>query len=373
MTAEDPPAPPTRSPFRLLGRFLVWAAIYFVLDFTIAVVCRHLIPWWDATAAERAYRRPSAEYHHGLAANVTATALWGGAPYPYRTDALGLRAADTGAVPLVAARRRTLLLGDSFTEAVGVSYGASYAGLLDSLARTNGGEVLNAAVLSYSPSLYFRKARYLLDRVGLKIDAIVVALDVSDPYDEVERYRVRSDGQVESVEAEEPLARRISLWLRIHTVWGRAIGALALAQERLARPLPIAVGSMPSTWTCRGARPTPLGVEGLARAAEGMDSVVQLAHRHALPIAVVVYPWEDQILKGEVRSCQAEFWSSWASRREVPLVNLYPLFIGGRPADSVVRRYFIPYDVHWSPAGHRLVADSLWNSVVGRLISGDQP
>ena len=365
--------PGRRRPFPVLRGFLVWVAVYLVLDFMAASVCRRVIPWWDATEAERAYRRPSVEFHHGLAPNVIATALWGSATYPYLTNSLGLRAPDTGTVPLVSTLRRTLLLGDSFTEAVGVSYQASFAGLLDRAARARGAEVLNAAVLSYAPSLYFRKARYLLDHRGLKIDAMVVAIDVSDPYDEIERYRAEPNGQIVTAEPPEAWPRRLSLWLRVHTVWGRVLGSLALAQERLTKSLPTAAGDMPSRWACRGDAPTPWGGRGLARAAEGMDSLLQLASGRGLPLAVVIYPWEDQIVRGERRSCQSDFWSSWAAERRVPLVNLYPLFVGREPMDSVVRKYFIPFDVHWSAAGHRLVADSLMASVVGRLITGAHP
>jgi hypothetical protein len=216
--------------------------------------------------------------------------------------------------------------------------------------------------------LYFRKARYYLDEVGLKVDALVVALDVSDPYDEVERYRVSEGGQVISVEPPEALARRISLWLRIHTVWGRAIGSLVLAHDRMSRRLPVAVGNMPSTWACRGGATTTIGAEGFARAAEGMDSLVSLTRRHHIPMAVFIYPWQDQILQGELRPCHVLFWTEWARSRSIPLVNLFPLFIGAGSRDSVATRFFIPYDVHWNPAGHQRIADSLMVTVVGSLI-----
>jgi hypothetical protein len=351
-----------------LRSIIAWLMVYLLVDLGAAALCRRLVPWWDATATERSYRIASEHYHHGLAPNVVTTGAWGGAPYPFRTNSLGFRAGDTGAVALASGRHRTLLLGDSFTEGVGVAYSASYAGLLDQAARTHGGEVLNAAVVSYSPSLYFRKARYYLDEMGLKVDALVVALDVSDPYDEVERYRVSEGGEVVSVEAPEALPRRISLWLRIHTIWGRAIGSLVLAHDRMSRALPVAAGNMPSTWACRGGAITPAGTEGFARAAEGMDSLVSLTRRHRIPMAVFIYPWQDQILRGELRPCHVLFWTEWARSRSIPLVNLFPLFIGTERADSVATRFFIPYDVHWNPAGHRRMADSLLATIVGTLI-----
>ena len=48
-------------------------------------------------------------------------------------------------------------------------------------------EFLNAGVLSYSPSIHYRKIKYLLDR-GLQFDEVVLLSDSSDVEDEATSY-----------------------------------------------------------------------------------------------------------------------------------------------------------------------------------------
>src|SRR5262249_13185665 len=65
----------------------------------------------------------------------------------------------------------------------------SFAGLLAKAGeqRPDRIEFLNAGVASYSPSIYYKKIKYLLDR-GLKFDEVVLLSDSSDVEDEATSY-----------------------------------------------------------------------------------------------------------------------------------------------------------------------------------------
>src|SRR5690606_2268526 len=56
-------------------------------------------------------------------------------------------------------------------------------------------EVLNAGVLSYAPSVYYRKTAWLLE-AGYAFDELVVYLDVSDIQDEAIAYREDANGNI---------------------------------------------------------------------------------------------------------------------------------------------------------------------------------
>jgi hypothetical protein len=351
-----------------LGGPLFALGLYLVADLVAAQACKRLLPWWEPSYFERSYRVQSPEYHHGLAPNVSKQAYWGAEPYPYRTNSLGFRDAIPRAVEVHARTDRVLLLGDSFTEGIGVPYRATFAGILDSVAAQRKSEVLNAAVSSYSPVIYYRKARYLMERVGLEVDAIIVFLDVSDPYDEIHRHQLAPDGKVQSVETRSNSKDRAAHWLRYNSITGRAMTLALLAYEGRSTPPPHGLGQAPARWTYDAEAYRAWGARGLELAGRSMDSLAHLTRGHDVSLTLVIYPWPDQIVRRDVENIQVRYWRDWAQRNGVPLVNLFPLFIGSRDPDSVLQRYFMPLDLHWTAAGHRLIADSLLRTEIGRLV-----
>ena len=82
---------------------------------------------------------------------------------------------------------RVLLLGDSFTEGVGVEAADAFPARLQELVDHAGvqkrWEVINAGEASYSPILEY----LLLKRVGLDLqpDLVILNLDLSDMYDDI--------------------------------------------------------------------------------------------------------------------------------------------------------------------------------------------
>ena len=170
---------------RLLGRVIAigaYCAVLFVaFDFLYARMF--------GEQTDTAFRIADRNFHHGLAANFEGDAVWGGHRYPFRTDSLGFKDHAVRDVALRPSTKRVLLIGDSFTEGVGVTFGDSFAGLLYEAGqrRQPPVEFLNAGATSYSPSIYYRKIKYLLE-IGLQFDEVVVFPDLSDIHDEATGY-----------------------------------------------------------------------------------------------------------------------------------------------------------------------------------------
>ena len=55
--------------------------------------------------------------------------------------------------------------------------------------------MINGAVTSYSPIIYFTKIRYLIEN-KIKFDEVFLFIDISDPFDEVFRYKLNNKGNV---------------------------------------------------------------------------------------------------------------------------------------------------------------------------------
>ena len=108
---------------------------------------------------ERAARIANPVYDHGFAANFDGHDVWGDLRYSLATNSLGFKDASVRDVPLKPDSRRILLIGDSFPEAIGMSFEDSFVGQLyrTGQQRSEKLEFLNAGVASYSPRIYYKK------------------------------------------------------------------------------------------------------------------------------------------------------------------------------------------------------------------------
>ncbi len=381
-----PPPPPHRSVFERHPRATV---LVLVTLFALAtdVVFSHV---WFFLGPARVRPRPAGPkgspaprpqpslkiknevFHHGLQPFWDGENHWGPRAYPFATNSLAFIDREPRVVPLAAPVRRIVFIGDSFTEGSGVAYDATFVGRVDAALARDGVEVLNAAAVSYAPIIYYRKMRYYVDR-GLRLDELVVFLDISDIQDEVmytfdERGNVVWDEPRRSREDEanrrfggepqpDPLkTTRIGRFLDRHTIataqayrfaWRLVKGDLYGTQTGRRRGL----------WTVDDRFYEEYGREGLERAAAHMDMLLTFCREHDIRLTVAVYPWPDQIVRGDLQSRQSRFWRAWTASRSVDFVDLFPAFIDQTPPAQVLERYFIPGDIHWNEAGHKLVAD----------------
>lgn len=310
----------------------------------------------DETAAlmenERRFRIASPVYHHDLAPNAVGEVIWGARRYPLRTNSLGFRDRQPRQVPLRPDSPRVILMGDSFTEGVGVPFEDSFAGLL--AGRLSGVEVLNAGVVSYSPAIYFVKLKHLIEQVGLQFHRVVVFIDISDVEDEAVYYRLR-DGKVIRIKKEtgrSSFAARFKAFVKSNSLLARTVDLFIDARRT-------GTGRERSLWTVDDALFAEYGADGLRRAAENMNRLHRLLAGRGIGLAVAVHPWPDQVVAGDRQSRQVSFWRQWSRDHRVPFLDLFPLFVSDKDPLQVLRAYFIRGDIHWNEAGHRLVADEV--------------
>lgn len=351
-----------------LRTILTIAAITLALDVAAAqltdVALRRLAP--------SSFRRPSPIYHHDLKANVDTLARWGPLVYTMRTNALGLRSAKVGKVPLKVPGPRLLVIGDSFTEGMGVSYEETFVGRIAAAYRAHGGEVLNAGVVSYAPTVYHRKVRYLIEEVGLRVSAIAVFIDYSDIPNEAFSYRLDQAGNVVTRDSNSlwmlrgrSVERRVRYWLVRNSLifrFGRTVKKTIQMRRRRARAkrgqVSCIAGVHAPMWDVHERPYRRYGADGLRRAAGAMDRLYRLTRRHRIALIIVVYPWPRHIVGRHVETRQVRFWRAWAGKRRVEFLDLFPVFVTNEAANQVIGRNFVQCDIHWNANGHKRVADA---------------
>jgi lysophospholipase L1-like esterase len=321
----------------------------------------------------------NARYSHDLAANYRGHDRWGPLYYPLYTNNLGFKDGMVRNVPAKSDVHRVLLIGDSFTEGVGMSFEDSFAGLLYWAGRAHAEKIefLNAGVTLYSPVIYFHKIKFLLES-GLKFDEVIVFLDISDIAEEATKYFcIDDDPQYkrycdvdDALDANRALdaTERLKGWIRQNLVvlyrtrlmirrqieqWRgddfNAKGVLALDSPENAE----------SSWTFSGSTTSypPLGLEGgIARALKNMQALADLLAEHGIPMTIVVYPWPVQLAHDDRDSRHAAIWRKFCVKNCKAFINLFPAFFAAKDAHADwYELFFINGDVHFSAKGHALV------------------
>jgi hypothetical protein len=363
---DNPARPASRFERHPRTTLLVLAVLAVVLaDFAFTAVYSRFRPGFYR--GQSAFRVRSPTFHHGFQPGVSVDdERWGPLVASYRIDSLGFRDRVVRQVPLSSVDWRVVLIGDSFTEGIGVPYEDTFAGLAAASLAPSGIEVLNAGVASFSPIIYLRRVKNLVEEVGLRFDHLVVFVDVGDVQDEV-TYAFDEEGNVVSREARRLREERAN---RVH---GRPFFLRSLAVRRfldrrtllLARLYDAADRLLTrgprraALWTVDPQAFDEYGNEGLLNARAHMDALADLVARHGIGLSVAVYPWPDHVILGDRDSKQASFWRAWAAERHAGFLDYFPLFVGVGDPRETVRRDFIPGDIHWNAAGHRVIAGPL--------------
>jgi lysophospholipase L1-like esterase len=313
-------------------------------------------------------------FHHTLAANFEGYDEWGDFRHKLTTNNLGFKDAVVRDVPLTPSTRRIVLIGDSFTEGVGMAFADSFAGMLHGAGQASAAkiELLNAGVSGYSPTLYYQKIKHLLDK-GLRFDELVVLPDMSDVADEAARYFCIDDdptyrGFCETDDPEPATRKTRGDELAEHfrmtdLIRGRTKDALLnwkYGTKDRSLDYSYLDGWALSGW--QGApQLQPLGIEGgIVRSLKRMQELADLLKARGIPLVVAVFPRPPQIAHNDHSNRQIDMYRDFCARNCRLFINLFPFFFdAARAHPDWHARYFISRDYHFSAEGNRLMFQGL--------------
>ena len=348
------------------GLVVYCLALFLAFDFAYSSLTR-------GEEKQRPVRIANSAYDHGFAANFDGYDVWGELRYRLITDSLGFKDASARNVPLKPASRRILLIGDSFAEGIGMSFEDSFAGQLYGAGqqRSEKIEFLNAGVASYSPSIYYKKIKYLLEG-GLQFDEVVLLSDTADVTDEATsyfctddnpKYRAYCSAAEGAAQPEAAPPKKVDFFIDHFAVTNRVrIYIKKSVQSFLGnRRRSINTDRTRIGWTIPGPDVAneyqPLGVEGgIARSLQNMRALSDLLAARNIPLTIVVYPWAQQLAQGDRNSRQVSLWREFCQDRCKAFINLYPAFFAAADADKDwYEHLFILGDDHLSAAGNRFM------------------
>ena len=124
-------------------------------------------------------------YHHSFKKNIDTYDIWGGHKYRFITNSLGFKDSSNRNISKKNLKdKRIIINGDSFVEGIGYEYENTFVGKLDNSLKPFKIEILNAAVASQSPVLYYKKIKHLIDIEKIEFNSLIIFLVISDIPDE---------------------------------------------------------------------------------------------------------------------------------------------------------------------------------------------
>lgn len=357
---------------RLLTIVLV-VAVLLVGDWGVRQL--YLLFWKKPFQDLHPHRVRNEKYHHGILPNQVSEDIYGPYRAPYFSNSLGFRDEKVREVPLVSDAPRILLIGDSFTEAGPIRWDQTFAGIVAKELSRKKVEVLNAGVASYCPEIMAAKVLHYLGEKGLRVNRVVVLIDISDVKDEL-FYRRDESGRVQSVpygpfhQHAQDLARvdAICNWLEFNVeknfvILGAIVRNLRLQWRRITSKTGVmAMDEIPDwayDWPDYRGPYQNLVEKGLVKAKANMSGLAHFLHARGVGLTVVVYPWPQQVRAGTKPSRAEIEWQAWATENGAQFISLFPIFVNSIPAEIVLSHYYWKNDAHWNEEGHALVAKEL--------------
>jgi len=373
----DNPKPQTlfdRHPALTIGTVLLLAII--ILDFLSGLI---FIP-----SHTQSFRVPHPYYHHGLRPNVVTQCTWDNLHYyPFITNSLGFRDDSPRQVGLQTGKLRILFIGDSHSEGVGLPFQQTFTGKLIQKTNPSGVEILNASAVSYSPKLYYLKVKYLIEQTRLKIDHLVVFIDISDIQNEL----VYEDFQPREFSRSGQVVRAALKFCRSHSmvVYGLSAICEKHRENRFYRASRRSVKN-PKTdlyatfftdfynteflrdkafhnigqWYLDRDIFEKWGRRGLNLESDYMIKLQDLCRRNNIRLTISVHPWPVQLAANDRNSIQVQFWKRFSEHHGVDLLNFFDVFFDLSGNLDVTHGLFFKGDVHWNEKGHAVVSEVLY-------------
>jgi hypothetical protein len=345
------------------------------------------------------------------------------------TNELGWKASENASelLPVSPAENRIVMLGDSFTEGLGLPQSETIAAALQTSLNRRGRsfEVLNGGRVSYSPILEYQRLKRFL-AAGYRADTVVLLVDISDVQDEL-GYRQ----QFVYDSTDEPLRLRggdhsaPARWIYnnlalarvarrgFNTVTGRAppeadhrvhgeddrrqaareidnFGEVLTAKE-LASSSRASALILRANWTAHPPSLRGWASDGLALVERGIIRIQRLCEAQGIELLVVTYPWPQMLYTGEQQAGRyrelSAYFDHWYADRQALLgvaPSAVPSFHEERIRDACHRhgiaflglemvvhdssgweRLYLEGDVHFNKAGSHLIAEAIGNRLEG--------
>lgn len=361
-------------------KIIIYLITILGLDFIGSNLIFKKKSFWEYKKLNDLYWRiPSDIYHHDLLPNIDVIEPWGfSMSKRLITNSLGFRDFTTKEIKKIPTKERLLLIGDSAIEGAGYDYEYTLGGMLQNHLADKY-EVLNSAVGSYSPSIYYKKINHFINE-GYQFNKAIIFLDPSDIIDEL---FIKWDNDNILVNKDDIEDEKFSDFLVNNFLIFRTFLRISDATENLKNFIKLKYKASKkfkksffdttnedtlfyrmthvdrSAWTFDNQIFKNYN-EGLTKSENYLNKLVKILRKNDIEINFVLYPHPSQIYYKDLY--HHPFWKAWAKKNNLNLVSLYPDF-DGEDKRKIILDTFIYGDLHWNKNGTKIVFNSLINKI----------
>ena len=304
---------------------------------------------------EKKFRIKNDYFHHTLKKNINTFAQWGPFKYSICTDEYGFRDICDNRIKH---KDNIILIGDSFTEGIGLEYEKTFAGMMTKNWKIN---VKNLAVVSYSPIIYKNKIKFYLEK-GIKTSHVIVFLDISDIDDENNYFHCGENNSVcaksDNLEYKELKVEKqnenFPLYKEIKKIFKKTKRKFFPKKHIYEKDF------KRSSWTY--IENDKIIEEGINKSLSNMNELYEYLKKKKISLSIAVYPWPGQILHDKKNSKQVKIWRKFCDEKCTNFINLFPLFyeeIPNRDRMEIIDQYYLKNDVHFNESGHSKIFNKL--------------
>ncbi len=272
-----------------------------------------------------------------------------------------------------------IFMGDSFTQGAGVPYKNSFAGILTKKLEDQK-KIINLSAVSYSPSIYFYKTKYFIENYNMKFSEMYLFIDISDPYDELYRYKVKNEKVVNQTNLSNPFVKnefeQIVYNIKSFVIKNTTVLFFISKniknffkkknndEEKFYENYGFIINHQANLWTFDENYYEKQGYKGVELCKKYLALLNQMLKDNNAKLTIVVYPWPGQIFRNDNNFKQSYIWSRWAEENNIDFINLSDAFFE-TDRETVSERlkfidnYFLKKDMHFNINGHKIVAEKI--------------
>jgi len=356
--------------------FLLFAAI--MIDLIINLIVPEKLKKQIGTTKN--YSLKSKKFHHELAANINLPEFWGKKKYQVITNEFGMRVGDN--YKLDKKKKNIGFMGDSFIYGSGIDYSDHFINFLSK--KNQSYNFLNLGYVGYSPSIYFKKIEYYIEKININFKTIFLFIDTSDIQDEGIFYREDKHGNIvrkwnsDKKNEIKNLKYTFKNYLKQNsfifkfydiisskTVNENQLRCLNKTEkiENFITFLDYERFGYGSNFEIQKKKWVK---EGQLKTLKYLKKIKNLLNDKNIELILVYYPSAIEVLEGKKNfknNSHFKILNKWASENNIDFINSSnDFFTSPSSIDNYINNH-IKCDVHWNVNGHKIIAKNILPSL----------